>query len=276
MLISTDRKRDGGVSDRRRGLTSTRQVGRLAPVRRTSTVDLIADTIRHAILDGALPPGAPLGEAEMAYQLGVSRGPLREAMQRLTAEGLLVIPRRRGLAVRTMTPDDVRDIHWLRSRLEAELGRRLLAQPPAERKPVLKDLAAEVKRMQRALKNDDARELGDAYLDFHRILAAASGSERLARMTGTLLIETRLCTFSVYENFEVHRDLVVEHLDLLAALNDGDAERFCDLLSLHFQEEVRRLLAEPAQAKKDEEDRLLAETPDVPQPLDRLDLPEGV
>jgi DNA-binding GntR family transcriptional regulator len=245
-------------------------------VRRTSTVDLIADTIRNAILDGALPPGAPLGEAELAYQLGVSRGPLREARQRLTAEYLLGIPKRRGLAVRIMTADDVRDIHWLRSRIESELGRRLLAQPIADRRAVLKELGVEVKRMQRALKNDDARELGDAYLDFHRILAAASGSARLARMVGTLLIETRLCTFSMYENFEVHRDLAAEHAALLAALNEGDAEGFCDLLKAHLHEEVRRLLAEPAEAKEDEDDRLLAETPDVPQPLDRLDLPEGV
>jgi DNA-binding GntR family transcriptional regulator len=264
------------VSDRRSGLSKTRQLGRLAPVRRTSTVDLIADAIRNAILDGALPPGAPLGEAELAYQLGVSRGPLREAMQRLTAEGLLVIPRRRGLAVRTMTAEDVRDIHWLRSRIEAELGRRLIAQPAAERKPVLKALGAEVKRMQRALKADDARELGDAYLDFHRALAVAAGSPRLARMTGTLLIETRLCTLSMYEHFEVHRDLAGEHVAMLGALVDGDADGFCDLLAAHLQEEVRRLLAEPAEAKKEEDERLLAETPDVPQPLDRLDLPEGV
>lgn len=263
------------MSDRRSGLSSTRQVGRLAPVRRTSTVDLIADTIRNAILDGALPPGAPLGEAELAYQLGVSRGPLREAMQRLTAEGLLVTPRRRGLAVRTMTAEDVRDIHWLRARIESELGRRLIARPQAERKPFLKELAAEVKRMQRALRDDDARELGDAYLDFHRVLAAASDSPRLARMVSTLLIETRLCTFSVYENFEVHRDLAVEHAELLNALTEGDAEGFCELLTAHLQEEVRRLLAEPAQAKQGEDERLLAETPDVPQPLNRLDLPEG-
>ncbi|MCH7232604.1 GntR family transcriptional regulator [Glycomyces sp. L485] len=257
-------------------MSSTRQVGRLAPVRRTSTVDLIADCIRDAILDGSLPPGAPLGEAELAYQLGVSRGPLREAMQRLTAEGLLVIPKRRGLAVRTMTADDVRDIHWLRTRIECELGRRFLALPPADRKPVLKGLAAEVKRMQRALKADDARELGGAYLDFHRRISVAGGSPRLARMMGTLLIETRLCTFSMYEHFEVHRDLAAEHLALLDALAESDADRYCDLLAAHLDEEVRRLLAEPEDSKESEDERLLAETPDGPQPLHRLDLPEGL
>lgn len=264
------------MSDRRSGLSGTRQVGRLAPVRRTSTVDLIADAIRGAIVDGDLPPGVALGEAELAFQLGVSRGPLREAMQRLCAEGLLVIPRRRGLAVRIMTADDARDIHWLRARIETELGRRFLDRPHAERKELLRYLSAEVKRMQRALKADDARELGDAYLDFHRVLAEAGGSARLERMMGTLLIETRLCTFSIYEHFEVHRDLADEHMAMLGALEDGDAELFCRLLEAHLREEVRRLVAEPADAEDLEAGRLLAETPDVPQPLGRLDLSEGV
>ncbi|MDA1366979.1 GntR family transcriptional regulator [Glycomyces algeriensis] len=258
------------------GLTSARQVGRLAPVRRTSTVDLIADRLRDAVVDGSLPPGAALGEAELAFQLGVSRGPLREAMQRLTAEGLLVIPRRRGLAVRTMTPEDVRDIHWLRARIEPELARRILARPLAERKTVLAELGAEVKRMQRALKKHDARALGDAYLDFHRGLAAWGGSIRLARMMSTLLIETRLCTFSMYEHFEVAVDLVPEHAAFVEALAAEDAERFNALMCAHLDAEVRRLLAEPEATKEDDADRLLAETPDEPQPLDRLDLPEGI
>ncbi|MCC3763837.1 GntR family transcriptional regulator [Glycomyces sp. TRM65418] len=267
------------MSDRNSGasaLTGARQVGRLAPVRRTSTVDLIAERLREAVLDGSLPPGAALGEAELAFQLGVSRGPLREAMQRLTAEGLLVIPRRRGLAVRTMTPEDVRDVHWLRARIEPELGRRILARPLAERRTVLAELTAEVKRMQRALRKGDARDLGDAYLDFHRGLAAWGGSIRLARMMSTLLIETRLCTFSMYEHFEVHRDLVPEHVAFVEALAAEDAVRFAALVEAHLEAEVRRLLAEPETSKEEDADRLLAETPDEPQPLDRLDLPEGI
>ncbi|WP_100448181.1 GntR family transcriptional regulator [Glycomyces xiaoerkulensis] len=263
------------MSDRRSGSLRSRQVGRLAPVRRTSTVDLIADTIRTAIVDGALPPGAPLGEAEIAYQLGVSRGPLREAMQRLCAEGLLVIPRRRGMAVRTMTAEDVHDIHWLRARIETELGRRFLDRPGEERKAILKDLSTELKRMQKALKADDARGLGDAYLDFHRVLGAAGSSTRMERMVRTLLIETRLCTFSMYEHFEIHRDLAEEHAAVFEALHEGRGDRFAELMEAHLRQEVGRLLAEPEAAREDVTGRLLAETPDEPQPLDRLDLPEG-
>nr|BFF22041.1 hypothetical protein GCM10025732_00060 [Glycomyces mayteni] len=159
-------------------------------------------------------------------------------MQRLTAEGLLVIPRRRGLAVKTMTPEDVRDIHWLRATIEPELGRRLLTLPAAERRTVLAELGTEVKRMQRALRRDDARALGDAYLDFHRVLASWGGSVRLARMLATLLIETRLCTFSMFEHFEVHRDLVPEHVAFVEALAADDGERFGILVRAHLEAEV--------------------------------------
>ena len=55
-----------------------------------STASIIANQLRQAIAQGHLTPGAQLGEAELARELGVSRGPLREGMQRLTQEGLLV------------------------------------------------------------------------------------------------------------------------------------------------------------------------------------------
>jgi DNA-binding GntR family transcriptional regulator len=80
----------------------------------------------------------------------------------------------------------------------------------------------------------------------------------------------------MYEHFEVHRDLVPEHVAFVEALAAEDAARFTALVEAHLDSEVRRLLAEPETSKEDDEDRLLAETPDEPQPLDRLDLPEGI
>ncbi|MGH3966570.1 MAG: GntR family transcriptional regulator, partial [Mycobacterium sp.] len=67
-----------------------------APLHRQSTAELIADRLREAIMRGQLAPGQQLGEASLAAQFAVSRGPLREAMQRLVAEGLLRSERHRG------------------------------------------------------------------------------------------------------------------------------------------------------------------------------------
>lgn len=60
---------------------------RLSHIQIESTASLIAERLREAILLGELPPGAQLGEADVAERFGVSRGPLREAMQRLVQEG---------------------------------------------------------------------------------------------------------------------------------------------------------------------------------------------
>src|SRR3954468_4154381 len=85
--------------------------GALDPVVQESTPAIIARKIRDAIARGDFAPGVQLGEAELAKELGVSRGPLREAMQRLTQEGLLVSYRNRGLFVVSMDQDDFRDIY---------------------------------------------------------------------------------------------------------------------------------------------------------------------
>ena len=257
------------------GLTGARQVGRLAPVRRTSTVDLIADRLREAVVDGSLPPGAALGEAELAYQLGVSRGPLREAMQRLTAKGS---SSSRGAAAWPCARSPLRTCATSTGSAPASNPSSAAASSPGRwpsARPCSPNSATRSSACS-APSKDDARALGDAYLDFHRGLAAWGGSIRLARMMSTLLIETRLCTFSMYEHFEVAVDLVPEHAAFVEALAAEDLTRFNSLMRAHLDAEVRRLLAEPETAKEDDADRLLAETPDEPQPLDRLDLPEGI
>lgn len=81
-----------------------------APLERQSTAELIAERLRIAIMRGVLAPGAQLGEASLAAQFAVSRGPLREAMQRLVSEGLLRSERNRGIFVIELTDDDVLDV----------------------------------------------------------------------------------------------------------------------------------------------------------------------
>src|SRR5690625_7733170 len=92
--------------------------GQLIPVPRRLTAEIIADQLRSAIMYGTISPGDQLGEAELAGQLGVSRGPLREAMQRLVQEGLLRSERHRGLFVRELEAEDVRDIYVARLAVE--------------------------------------------------------------------------------------------------------------------------------------------------------------
>src|SRR5690625_435038 len=89
-------------------------------VARPSTVDLVATELRNAIFTGSLPVGAPIVEGEMARQLGVSRGPLREAAQRLVEQGVLTSEPGRGLHVTVVDADQAADVYRTRFAVEAQ------------------------------------------------------------------------------------------------------------------------------------------------------------
>jgi DNA-binding GntR family transcriptional regulator len=211
---------------------------RLAPVARESTVDLIAARLRQAILDGTLPPGSPLGEAELSEQLGVSRGPLREAAQRLVQERLLTTIRRRGLAVVVMDAAEVADVYLARAAVERAACRQILRTDPAR---AVKALVKAHQRMVRATGKRDARTIGDADLEFHQTLVDAAGSPRLSRLAATLLIETRLCTFSLDDTFRVRADMPDSHGALIEAIRAGDGPALEALVERHMADATERL-----------------------------------
>ena len=156
------------------------------PVHQESTAALIARQLRDAIMHGRLEPGAQLSEAELSAQFGVSRGPLREAMQRLVQEGLLRSERNRGLFVIELAGDDVRDIYAARSAIESAAATMILrAADPA----ALAELRSACASMTKAAKKKDMVGLSDADLRFHEVLVTQSGSPRLMRMHETLIVE---------------------------------------------------------------------------------------
>ncbi len=89
--------------------------------------DLACETLERAILNGSLPPGAPLGEAELAGQLGISRGPLREAISRLVGRRLVQRVPHVGVRVVCLSDWDVSEIFAMREVLEG-LAARLASQ----------------------------------------------------------------------------------------------------------------------------------------------------
>ena len=134
----------------------------LEPVERRSTAAIVADRIRTAIMRGTFPPGTQLGEVELAAALGVSRGPLREAMQRLVAEGLLHSERHRGLFVRQLDAADVRDVYTARTAIEGAAALLLLA---GDRAAATERLTVALARMEAVA--DDPVALADADHAFH-------------------------------------------------------------------------------------------------------------
>ncbi|MFB9835816.1 GntR family transcriptional regulator [Actinoallomurus acaciae] len=214
------------------------RLGELEPVPRRSTVEIISDELRSAIMYGSLAPGSQLGEADLAARLGVSRGPLREAMQRLVQEGLLRSEPHRGLFVITLAEDDVEDVYLARLAIERAACRMIMARNRGE---ALVRLTEALDALMEAAGQRDRIAMSDADQAFHQVLVASSGSPRLERMAHTLLVEARMCLNALQEKYPEPDDLVEEHRKLVEAINDGDEERLLRLIEEHMTDSIERL-----------------------------------
>jgi DNA-binding GntR family transcriptional regulator len=212
----------------------------IEPVSRESTAAIIARQLRDAIMNGSLPPGAQLGETELAARFQVSRGPLREAMQRLVSEGLLRSERHRGLFVIDLEPNDVYDIYVARSAIERAAAILLILRGDREQAAAVLDET--VRDMAAAADEDDPTALSEADLRFHEALISASGSRRLVRMARTLMIETRMCLSLLQQTYQRVEERVNEHNRIIEAIRDGDQATVLTLLEAHMEDAVQRLV----------------------------------
>lgn len=212
---------------------------RLSPVVQQSTPVIIAAAVREAIARGDFPPGAQMYEAQLAEQLGISRGPLREGLQRLTQEGLLVPIRHRGLFVVELTPGNVRDMYLARDAVERCAVAVVVAESPTATADVLETLLAQ---MEQAAEAGDSKQVGECDIRFHEVLVARSGSERLVRLHATEVVEARLCIQAMGSAQDDDHDRVAEHRAITNAIRSGDAAEADRLLHLHMTDAVRDLL----------------------------------
>lgn len=192
--------------------------------------------IREEILKGKLNGRQRLTEAFFAERLGVSKSPIREALNRLEAEGLVVISPRRGASVIQFTVQDVKEIYELREILETAAVRSATVD-----EKLLSRLCSALREAKKNLRKKDkvAYILADA--DFHRAIAQSSANVRLRKilenMHGQMLILR-------HRTFELSSGLsVVEHENILLALEDGDREKASSLMAKHIRAVRGKLLA---------------------------------
>ncbi|MFB7860260.1 GntR family transcriptional regulator [Rhodococcus qingshengii] len=210
----------------------------LEPVVQESTPSLIARRLRQAIGRGFLLPGQQLNEASLAKELGVSRGPLREAMQRLTQEGLLVSIRNRGLFVIEVTDDDVRDMYLARTAVERAAAAKIIEDESADAGRRLMEAAT---AMRTVADSEDKHALTEADIAFHALLVELAGSARLSRMHKTLMVETRMCITALETRYRSHKFRLKEHMDIAKAVHKRDAPLADRLLIAHMEDAVSRL-----------------------------------
>jgi len=225
--------------------SSTRPApGVLEPLQLQSTPAVIADRLRAEILRGRFPPHTQLTEVELARQLQVSRGPIREAMQRLIQEGLLRAERNRGVFVVELDSDDACDIYLARGVIERSAAAIVAKQRP---EAALLELQAIVDKLAASVGASWTEMIGYD-LAFHQTLVEAAGSVRLSRMFRTLIAETRLCLIRLEPFYQEPSELVAEHEAILEALRAGNGRLADRLLRTHMDAAAARL-CRPASAR---------------------------
>jgi DNA-binding GntR family transcriptional regulator len=214
----------------------------LEPLRRDSTPERIAAQLRSGIVTGRLAAGQALREVEIARQLGVSRGPVREAFQRLIQEGLLEAHPARGVFVPQLVAGDIADLYLARGAVEIAAAQLLADSGTAA---AFGDLSAALEEL-RAAPADDWNRLADLDLHLHEVLVRSTGSKRLARMFDTLAAETRLCMAALESFYPERADLVTEHAEIVQAILARDAAAATRLLQRHMSDSVQRLAGSAA------------------------------
>jgi DNA-binding GntR family transcriptional regulator len=197
-------------------------------------------TVAQWILKGELSAGQKLTEQEVAERVGVSRGPVREALRVLAEAGLLQIEPNRGAFVRKIDFKEAIEIHDVYSALE-ELAARSAARGLAGGQ--VEELKGLVESMDAAAEAEDLDRYYTLNLSFHQRLVEGSGNQKLLRIYNRLLNELHLFRrFGLMQRSQMQRSNH-EHRQVLEKIAAGDPEGAAEAMRHHTSERRRQMLA---------------------------------
>lgn len=211
-------------------------------VRTQSLASLVAGELERMILSGELPPGSRLNEQALAARLGVSRGPVREAVRGLDRSGLVVTVVNQGSFVRQLSVEEALDVFDLRAALIGYACERLAGRATKEE---LEELSRLVREMDVAAEADAAAQYFALNITFHNTLMSMGGSQRAVRFYGDLGKELTLIRRKGLVAPERMRESNGEHMAILRGLLAGDAQAARAAGEAHIRGGKQRFLALP-------------------------------
>lgn len=192
----------------------------------------IYQAIRRAIVQNKLPPGTPIFEAKFSEVIGVSRTPLRAALQQLAKEDLIETRPQVGSIVAPIDREKISSAVFCRSALETAVVRHLVAQPSFDPKPFRRILA----QQQEFSTSDDYVGFFDVDEGFHALLAESAGvpeAWQLIRSRKTHVDRARLSLQSAIPGRAAAA--YQEHLGIIEAIEHGDADLAANLMNKHVR-----------------------------------------
>jgi DNA-binding GntR family transcriptional regulator len=200
----------------------------------TRASERAVDALRELILRGDFAAGVRLGEVELAERLGVSRTPVREALTRLAAEGLVEITPNRGAKVTSWTVGELEAVFELRAALEPRLtGLAVPRAAPADA-DALDELAAEMVTVGAPGPRQDLDALVPLNRAFHgRLVALADHPAMASALAGAVHAPIVLRNFHTYDEASLRRSLA-HHTEIVAALRAGDPAWAAAVMTAHI------------------------------------------
>ena len=182
-------------------------------------VELVYEELKDRIMTGQMCAGDRVLEVRLAEELVISRTPVREAMQRLEMEGLLVQKPRKGIYVAQTTGDDLRAIMEIRQDVEGMAAYYAAIRINTSQ---INKLWRQCKNYSSAADNMDAESMMTANKMFHKLLIEASGNKVLMRMTSGLQEAITPLTYNSY-CLKHAKETALEHEQILHAIESGDS-----------------------------------------------------
>lgn len=197
-------------------------------------VDKAYQTVRDGIVEGRYAGAARITELEIAQAAGVSRTPVREALRRLHAEGLVDFAPHQGAVVTAWTDADTDEVFDLRALLESYGSQRAAVHATPGQIAELRALAERQLELSQRPGGPDFGEIGDVNGRFHRKLYEASGSARLGKALASL-IEAPLImkTMSQYTAEDLARS-AHQHLEIVQAIEARDGQWAASVMRSHI------------------------------------------
>jgi len=212
---------------------------RLEAIDYTRMSDLAYQAIRDAIVSGEVAQGTRLNQDELAKRLGVSRAPVRDALNRLEAEGLVqTLSRTGGVVVAEATEQEMVDIYELRAILDSACTRLACERMSDEDLARLRQIAEATERVTQA---NDLAGIVQAHAEFHYLIYAASGNAELTRVARNLWDRSYRFRVLALRNPENARNGLAQHRAILAALQARDAAAAVVAAEAHDQSSIRHL-----------------------------------
>lgn len=213
-----------------------------------TAADSVYRQLKKQIIARCRQPGDRLREETIAKELDVSRTPVREAIRRLTAEGLATLIPNAGARLVRPTREEIVDTYEVREHLECLAARKAAASVRPEQLDALQSLIDEEERI-------FEEKNFEAYLDvnnrFHRTLAAASGNPVLAGVIGNLATRTSVFMLFYDTFFDMQTNPSLdEHRALLKALRAHDGERAAQLMKVHLTLSATSLQSGESEARE--------------------------